>query len=84
MNRTQKGFSLVELLLLLLIIGIICVVAIPTLNETKTKTEVFREIHATHPEAVRIVKLERNAAGHYVATIKNKDNSESVYTLPRK
>lgn len=82
--RKKNGFTLIELLLLLAILGIISAIAIEMLSATKTKTEVFREIHATHPEAVRIVKLERNAAGHYVATIKNKDNSESVYTLPRK
>jgi type II secretory pathway pseudopilin PulG len=83
MNRTQKGISLIELLLVLLIVGILEVVTISMLSIQRDQS-LLRKVQNTHPEAVEFVRASRDAAAHYVVTVKNKDGSESTYTLPRK
>ena len=84
MSRTKKGFTLAELLLVLLIVGIISLIAIPELLKIKSKEHLLREVRTQHPEAVLVVKVTRDNASHYVVTVRNTDGSTSTYTLPRK
>lgn len=82
MNKPRKGFSLVEALLIISIIGILCAIGIPAFMEHRN-ADLLREVQKNHPEAMLLISAKRNAAGRMVVTVQNKDNTTSTYTLPR-
>ena len=83
MKMRGKGFTLIELLLVIAIVGVITSIAIPALMR-ESNEKLLHEVQKTHPEATLFVSARRDAAAHYVVTVKNKDGSVSTYTLPNK
>lgn len=83
-TKHRKGFTLVELLLVLTIVALIAAIAIPGLRQIKSRQQLLREVQKQHPDAVLVVKVTRDAAGHYVVTVRNSDSDVKTYTLDKK
>ncbi|MEK7089250.1 MAG: prepilin-type N-terminal cleavage/methylation domain-containing protein [Patescibacteria group bacterium] len=84
MSRTKKGITLIELVLALAIVLLIAMIAVPAIRQIQSRKQLLREVRTQHPEAVLVVKVTRDAASHYVVTVRNTDNSVSTYTLDKK
>jgi len=83
----QRGFTLIELLIALAIVtkiiiiltGIMMIVSMG--NFWFTEEGVLRELRADHSEIKELVETHRNVFSYSVITVKNDDNSISIYRL---
>jgi prepilin-type N-terminal cleavage/methylation domain-containing protein len=78
MRRNQKGFSLIELMIVVAILGIIAAIAIPTYMGIQKKGK--RTEYLSNLEIIKLLEEKRHAEqGNYIAAV---DTASLMLALP--